>query len=126
MAGLLLENGADFRSKSRSIFREAACHYAVLLGHMAVAKLLVERGADIKVADRAAMVAAQQAVTAGHGETVSLLFDFGRTKMDLNLCVHSICNCIGLKVEMIIIERDMRILFSNEEYSCKFLALGHM
>lgn len=75
LAGLLLDYGADIGARSSSAgLEKQPFHYAVLLGHVCVSKLLQEHSADLDSGDIIGMTVAQKAAVAGHEGIVKLLF----------------------------------------------------
>ena len=79
---LLTQGGFMTRVKRHSIDRKgnqgmAALHWAAKDGHLAIARLLLEKGADIKAKDKYGMTALHLAASPGHEGLIRLLLEMG-------------------------------------------------
>ncbi|KID83213.1 Ankyrin repeat protein [Metarhizium guizhouense ARSEF 977] len=75
VVSLLLENGADVKSK-HSRYGWTALHLAARNGHEAVVQLLLEKKADVEVKDSSGCTALHLAAQNGHEAVVSSLIDW--------------------------------------------------
>lgn len=77
LAVLLIENGADVKSKEKSVLSRTPLHAAAFWGYAEIARLLLAKGADLYAEDSANQTAMDLAITGGYLDIVELFVGVG-------------------------------------------------